>query len=317
LSIPNNIGEIDEKLLSTLYFRHIYKRVHDLQFNFLGFFTGKHRVGKSLSSLSYSYALDPSFASDIENRVVYYAEDFMKALEHIRQKKIIGGAIVWDEADVGIPAREWYNISNKAINMALQVFGRYRPIVFFVTQDPSYIDSSARKLFHGFYETTRVANRYANVKAFNVSYDKRNGKIYYIYTRIAIPNGDASGITAKLKYIKIRKPPKEIENKYEDHSKTFKDRIMQQMKERTEMFREGGIKPKKMSVNEIVHDLAVEHVNDPKYLSKRSKEDYVIFDANAISYYYDISARQSQLIKKNAEIQANKVEDVEKSNKPE
>lgn len=98
--------DIDRKFLATLYLRHVYKRIHDYKFNFLGMFTGKHRVGKSLTSLSMANILDPTFFDNLEQRVVYFPNDFMKALQEIKNNRIIGGAIIWDEASVSIPARE-------------------------------------------------------------------------------------------------------------------------------------------------------------------------------------------------------------------
>jgi len=305
LNLESNVNKIAENS-AKIYLRYIYNKVHDYKFNFLGFFTGKHRVGKSISSLVFSHILDPTFFDSLETRVVYYPNDFMKALREIREKNIIGGCVIWDEAGVGIPAREWYEISNKAITKAVQVFGKYRPIVFFVTQDVTYIDSQVRKLFHGFFEMYRADNKCSFMIPFNVKYNKRMGKIYFTYTRIYTTNEDALGRTLKLRLISIRRPPKELERRYEEHSAEFKDRIMDQMEERTEMFLEGKLEKKKMSVSEIVKDLVENHKDDQTFLSKRSSPDNIIFDANAIMYHYGIPSRLANYIKKVAEKEANK-----------
>jgi hypothetical protein len=299
--------EVDPRILSILYFRHIYRRVHDYKFNFLGFLTGKHRVGKSLNAVNFGTVLDSTFLDNLEDRVAYYASDFTRALKQIRDKHIIGGVVIWDEAGVGVPAREWYNTSNKAIGMTLQVFGRYRPIVFFVTQDMSYIDSQARKLFHGFYEVSRVKNDYSLVKPFNVSYDKKSNKIFFQYSRLFMPNGDAQGSKLVLKKIKIKRPMKEVEDAYEYHSAEFKDIIMNQMQERTEQYEKGRISKKKLTVEEIVQDLQG-HKEDPVYLAKRSHEDNIIFDRDAVRIKYNIPDAQARFIKKQAELIANEEE---------
>jgi len=305
LSLSEDIEKIARNS-AKIYLRYIYKKVHERKFNYLGFITGKHRVGKSTTALALSYVLDPTFYDNLETRVVYYAKDFMKALREIREKNIIGGCIVWDEAGVGIPAREWYEISNKAINKAVQVFGRYRPIVFFVTQDITYIDSQVRKLFHGFFEMYRTKNEYAYMMPFNVRYSKRLGKIYFSYTRIYPHLGDVVGRTLKLRLITVKRPPQELIERYEQHSAEFKDRIMDQMEERTEMFLEGKIDKKKMSVSEIVKDLVENHRDDQMFLSKRSSPDNIVFDANAIMYHYGIPSRLARFVKKLAEKEANK-----------
>jgi len=266
---------------------------------------GKHRTGKSLSALSFSHLLDETFAPNMEKRVVYYAEDFMNALEDIRRKKIIGGAIVWDEAGVGVPSREWYNISNKAVGLACQVFGRYRPIIFFVTQDVTYIDSQIRKLFHGFYEMQRMSDKYAIAKPFNVSYNKRIGKVYYRYGRFYSTDLEHSIGKCVLKAIKLKRPPAELERRYDFHSKDFKDLIMEQMQERTKSYQEERDK-KKLDTKDIIDELSEKHYNNDEFLSKRSKPDNVIFDKDAIRFMYDVSDSQARFIKKQAEVNARK-----------
>jgi len=299
---------LDPSIWSTLHLRHIYKRVHQLRFNFLGMIVGKHRTGKSLAGLSFAHMLDPTFFPNLEDRVVYYADDFMRALEDIRRKNIIGGAIVWDEAGVGVPSREWYNISNKAVGLACQVFGRYRPIIFFVTQDVTYIDSQIRKLFHGFYEMQRMSDKFAIAKPFNVSYNKRIGKVYYRYGRFYSTDMSQSIGKRVLKAIKLQRPPRKMEARYDDHSKEFKDLIMEQMQERTESYTEDRDR-KKWDIKDIIKELAVNHYDDPEFLSKRSKPDSVIFDKDAIRFMYDISDSKARFIKKQSEVKVKKMLD--------
>lgn len=313
LSLNSNLDysdNVNSRDLSTMYFRHIYKRVHTLKFNFLGMVTGKHRVGKSLTALSMSHILDPTFQDNIEERIVYFPDDFMNALESIKKKGIIGGAIIWDEAGVGMPAREWYDTANKSISYVLQVFGRYRPIVYFVTQDVSYIDSQARKLFHGFFEMTRMNNLKAIAKPFDVKYNKRSGKVYYVYPRYHVRHDDAYGSKVIIRRINVLRPFKEIEDRYEFHSKEFKDKIVEQMKERSQKFKAGEIQSKQMTQTEIVDSL-VENSENILYLSKRSKPDNVIFDKDAIRIEFNVPDSQARHIKRLAEIKANKKSDEE------
>lgn len=309
LSLNNDLdfyGNIDPKLLGALYLRHIFRRIHKYKFNFLGMLTGKHRTGKSTTAVSMSHALDPTFEKNLEDRVVYYPDDFMAALQKIKQKDIIGGAIVWDEAGVGIPAREWYDISNKSISMTLQVFGRYRPIVFFVTPDVTYIDSQARKLFHGFYELSRFKTEYSSAKCFDVRYNKRNTKVYYVYSRFHLKYGGAYGANLILKKINIKPTIPELEDRYEVHSKLFKDRIINQMEERTEKFSDGSVDARKMTMDEIVKTLIIKK-DDPRFLSKKSNIDNIIFDVNAIRFEFDVPAGVASHIKRKAEIEVNKI----------
>lgn len=310
LSLNDNLdyfGDVDGKTLASLYFRHIFKRIHTFKFNYLGMVTGKHRVGKSLTALTMSHVLDKTFEENIRKRVVYFPNDFMTALQDIKKKNIIGGAIVWDEAGVGMPAREWYNTANKSISYVLQVFGRYRPIVYFVTQDVSYIDSQARKLFHGFYEMNRMGNNCAISRPFDVKYNKRTGKVYYVYSRFNMRNEDAHGIKLILKKINIARPPKELEKVYEEHSKIFKDKIVEQMRERAGKNEDDKeIDANRMTQQEIVEDL-IKNKENKQFLSKRSTEDNIIFEVNAIRYNYNIPDGLARFIKRRAEMEANKI----------
>ena len=60
LSLSEDIEKIARNS-AKIYLRYIYKKVHERKFNYLGFITGKHRVGKSTTALALSYVLDPTF----------------------------------------------------------------------------------------------------------------------------------------------------------------------------------------------------------------------------------------------------------------
>lgn len=315
LSLNHNIdyfNEPDPGIIAQLYYRHIFERIHKFKFNFLGMFVGKHRTAKSTTALAMSYVLDPTFYKSLEDRVVYFPNEFMRALISIKKKNIIGGAIIWDEAGVGIPAREWYDLANKSISYTLQVFGRYRPIVLFVSPDISYIDSQARRLFHAHYEMNRVGNDYAIARPFDVKYNRRNpNKMYYVYSRLKQMNDDVPGTRLILKKLKIRKPFEELEERYELHSRIFKDKIVDQMKERSEHYQKGDVDSNKMTIEEIIDDVT-KNKESPRLLSRRSNEQRVIFDKDSIRFKYDIADSLARHIKKEAENVVNKIPDEEK-----
>ena len=291
--------DIDGDRVFLAYLKSIWYSVYYNQYNFLGVITGKHRVGKSISALMFSTILDKTFYPNLEKRVVYYPEQFMEALRDLAKKKIIGGAIVWDEAGVGITARSWYDMSNKSINFVTQVMGYLRPIIYFVTQDMTYIDSQPRKLFHAFYECSRTSNRYNIVKPFEIHYDKKKGMIYYKYPRINKIVEDVIGSKIKLTRIRVAKPPNELIKRYETHSFSFKDKIMEQMEERVKRFdTEEGISKKAMTQSEIV-DRVVN--NYRKYEGKKSKYGDPILDKTLIRFDFQIPEPLSKFIKVTAE----------------
>jgi len=287
------------EIIAMLYLRHIYRRVHDLHFNYLGIVTGKHRTGKSLGALSFSHALDPTFLDNIEERVVYYASDFMKALQSLKDKKILGGCVIFDEAGVGYGSRDWYNETNKAVGGAMQVVGRYQPIVFFVSQDIKLIDSQIRKYFHGFYEMYRHDNTHALCIPYNVTYNKRTGKVYYKYTRLSHPNDDAQGQILRLNEIKLKRPPREAEKRYETHSQAFKDYIMNMMEDQTKSY-DPNKTQKKVSDKSIIDEICAMDYDKElcEMVTKRSSKSEIILDKDTIRFKYDISDAKARYLKK-------------------
>jgi len=312
MEVEDLYQSVDERKILLTYLKSIYQSVHYMKYNFLGITTGKHRVGKSVDTVLICSILDKTFYPNLEDRVVYFPEQFMKALKDLAKKNIVGGAIVWDEAGVGIPARSWYDMSNKSINFVTQVMGYLRPIIYFVTQDMTYIDSQPRKLFHSFYECYRNSSDHNFIKPFNLYYDKKSGKIYYNYPRINRVIEDVIGTTVKLKRIKVQKPPTELIDRYEQHSFDFKDRIMAQMEERISRFDTEEIVSKKHLTQKEILDKVVE--NYERYESRRSRIGDIRLQDNLIRFDFSIPAPLSKFIKADAERIINKAKEKEFEN---
>ena len=309
MKIENIYPDVSAETITLNYLRSIWQSVHKMNYNFLGVGTGKHRVGKSIGTTIFCSILDKTFYPNLEERVVYYPNQFMNALKKIANKNIVGGAIIWDEAGVGIPARSWYEMSNKSINFVTQVMGYLRPIIYFVTQDMTYIDSQPRKLFHVFYEYYRNSTDHNFVKPFNISYDKKTGKLYYIYPKINNMVEDVIGTTIKLNRIKISIPPKEMIERYEQHSFDFKNRIMQQMEERISKFdKEEAIDKKFLTQKEILERVINNH---DRYETKRSSIGNTILDYNLIRFDFGIPTPLAKFIKADDERRLNKKDEGE------
>lgn len=77
--------------------------------NFVMLFVGQIGTGKSYAAMSLGEQIDPGF--DI-NRIVFSADEFVEALNK-DESLVRGSVIMWDEAGVGMPPREWYSISSK------------------------------------------------------------------------------------------------------------------------------------------------------------------------------------------------------------
>ncbi len=296
--------KLDSSRLVEAYLHKIYNRVHRMKFNYLALVTGKHRTGKSLTAVTLSYLLDKTFWDDFENRVVYTGHGFMEACEHLRKNNIIGGAIVFDEAGVGAPSREWWSKANRAISYAVQVFGYLRPIIFWVTQDASFLDSQPRKLLDTLYVCNRVHHRYNEIKPYDVHYDKRTGKIYWKYPRFKRVQTGAICNMYKLTRIQIPKPPQDLIERYDKHSEPWKGDIMDKMAKVTEPMTEGNQKFEKMSNKERA-EWVVQHLDEhPAIESKRSKPGNRIFNPDVIVDIMGITHRDAKTVKHYAETMA-------------
>jgi len=284
------------------YLSSIYNQVMRLGYNFIGLTVGRPQAGKSMfTGGALCSLLDPTYFDHLEERTVYDANSFMREINKIIKRGQLGRAIMWDEAGIGIPARQWYDISNKAISFCVQVAGVFRPFIFFVTQDMTYIDSQPRKLINALFEVTRTTNKYSTTKVFNISIDRRRGKAYFKYPKMITKDGVYIKISKGIKYAK---PPKEFIKRYLDHSKPYKQKITEMMEQRTEDFDIGKIKKNEMSVSEIV-----QHIIDDDtgiYKMQRSSPGNTRFNRNLIQYDFNVPMQLAAVVKAQAEHLTNK-----------
>jgi len=297
--------QVDPCELAQYYLTSIYQQVRRLKYNYIGSAVGRPRAGKSVDVTFSLTMLDPTFWECFEDRVVYNAQDYMRANIKLMKQRIIGGGINWDEAGVGIPARLWYEQSNRAINFTSQVMGVFRPITFFTTQDLTFIDSQQRKLINALWEVTRSTNDYSIVKVFELQIDRKRGKIYYKYPNFITKDG----IHMKLsRGIKLMRPCKEFMKRYEDHSKPFKEMIMNQMAQRTDDIEAGRMGKREYSVNEIMQAI----IDNPTiYEAAKSEVGRRILSTDLIKHDFQIQTSLANVIKLRTEQSINRKERTE------
>jgi len=295
-------NEVDyESILAYKHLQAIYERVHVNKFSFIGLVVGAHRVGKSLFCVTAGYLLDRTFWANMEKRVVYTAQEFLQAMNEIKKKGIKGAVVVWDEAGVGMPAREWYEVANKAVNYALQVLGYLHPILFFVTQDPSFLDSGAKKLIQNYYEVERYSNQFNKLKPFDININKKKNKVYYPYRVLNI-----DGLRYRLIGINLPKPPKEIEERYEKHSLNWKNRVMRDMEESVKRVEERKI-GETLNVEQITDYIVNNH---HEFEARKSAPDNILINRDLIysRFKRHLNYRLTAQLQKDAELQLNKKE---------
>ena len=111
-------------------------------------FVGDTGSGKSYSAIYLGEQVDPNFSVD---RIVFTTRDFIHLVNSDLPK---GSFIIYDDAGLGIPAREWQNISAKVFGLLFQGF-RYKNLISAITvPDMSFIERQSRVLMHLMFEAT-------------------------------------------------------------------------------------------------------------------------------------------------------------------
>lgn len=109
--------------------------------NFLCFVVGETGSGKSSAAIRLASIVDESFDVD---KVVFKPLDFLELVNRVERYS----AIVFDEAGVGIPAREWQSIQNKILGYVGQLFRHRNLAVFFTVPSLDFVDKQIRSLTH-------------------------------------------------------------------------------------------------------------------------------------------------------------------------
>lgn len=111
-------------------------------------FVGDTGSGKSYSSISLAEKIDPNFSAD---RIVFTTLDFLKL---VNSNLSPGSVIIFDDAGLGIPAREWQATSAKIFGKLFQGF-RYKNLVTMITvPNIAFIERQSRMLMHLYLEAT-------------------------------------------------------------------------------------------------------------------------------------------------------------------
>lgn len=205
-----------------IYLHHIWNRIHRKEWDFLGCTVGRRRSGKSIFTAYTSWLLWKNFV--IERDMVYTAKSFQERVKVIEEegetkREKYGKVIIFDEAGVGMPAREWYHLQNRELGKMLQTIGHLRPIVFFVTPDISFIDTQARKMFDYFFDVKGRTDKYSKIKPFKLNVNTMTGKIYYRYPRMV-----NEGVY-RMKQINFYMPPNAFIKRYKEYSEPKKTEL--------------------------------------------------------------------------------------------
>jgi hypothetical protein len=229
--LPNNespvLKGIREKRdpITQAFLTQYYHRVHYEKKNLFGLIVGGVGEGKSNSAVVLSDNLYKFTPETLKTHLVYSPFEFAQALDNIKE---VGEAVIWDEAGVGIPAREWQAVSNKAIGKTLQIFRATRSgriYLFFVTPDISYIDVQARKMLNFFGICYRSGST-ATMQPYEVWINRFKGDIHF-----KSPKYKIGRYTVKLRSFKVPKLRPELWEVYENKSIPRKEKLMKEYTE--------------------------------------------------------------------------------------
>ena len=198
--------------------------------NFLCVVTGSTGSGKSYSALREGETLDSNF--DIDN-VCFTPQQLMDLVNGVKKELKKGAFILYDEVQVTHGHLDYRSMQSKMLNYLLQTF-RHRNFILFMTSPHfSYINASARKLFHCRMETIHIKPKLklCKLKPLLLQTNQSTGKVYQKYLRVSIKGKG----TFPLKSVSVRLPSKELIEAYEKKKDKFTDdlniKITRELKE--------------------------------------------------------------------------------------
>ena len=180
-------------------FKRIYKRLHELDKNYLAIFCGQTGSGKSESCIELARNIDDNFSSE---NIVFSVEEFFELLNSGTLKK--GACIVWEELGVSADSRNFFSLQNRAITFVFETFRHYNLAVLMNVPGLGMIDSRVRKLAHQYFETMSInrSRKVCKCKVFDIEYNPRLDKTYYKYPRIYV-----GGEVVTVENMEFSKPP--------------------------------------------------------------------------------------------------------------
>lgn len=192
------------------FIHQINVRLHNRNQNWLAIICGEPGSGKSYAALSIAEKIGGNIT------VVFSPKQFMEAVNSGDLKK--GDTLIFDEAGVGLAARDWNSKLNKLLGSVLQTFRNKNIACIFTTPSLSFVDKIARTLFHVYLEAVNRDDRekicYLKINEFQ--HNSLLGKTYnprpkfvndegvkFIVTHIGIPKASDA---LCLKYESMKEP---------------------------------------------------------------------------------------------------------------
>lgn len=206
--------------------RNIRAKLLNQNKNFLMIVAGEPGSGKSYGAMRLGQLIDHSFNI---NKVVFTSKQFMEAIQNAKK----GDCIIFDEAGVGVPSRDWYTIQNKMLGYVVQTFRHLNLCIIFTVPNISFIDVQLRNLFNLYLETQTInyKKNTCTMKIFYMRQWPRSEKVSVFHPRRRM---DAE-YTKKGKIVKVKtitlQLPQDFVAKYEEvkgeYSTTLRNDVLE------------------------------------------------------------------------------------------
>lgn len=278
----------------------MHKKVFELGFSNLLFFTGLHRHGKSYGALSFALRLDPTFRDNMESRIIYDSESLVDACKDLRSHRIRGGCILLDEATSTseLSSQSWFEASSKVVSRLIQSIGYLRPQLIFVGQNYAFLNSVSRRLIQMLLIVKRNNNLFSSITPYNISYSPWNpNKVYKMFPTFVIKSDPGcSGVTYKVNHIRLPMPSIEDVRRYETVSQSFKDRLLQESLDELRSIRHRKEnKNAKVDLDGIVKEVLQDL--DSFTVENKMKQGVKIVSPSLIRHKFDLSLIKSRDVK--------------------
>jgi DNA-binding MarR family transcriptional regulator/Fe-S cluster assembly ATPase SufC len=205
------------------WIRYIKRRINSNK-NFLCMVTGPTGSGKSWATLSVCEQLNDDFNV---YRVVFKGSELMKLINDKQYEHTKGIAILWDEAGIGLNAKNFMSVANRVLNYLIQTFRHRNFILFFTSPHIDFLDSATRKMFHANIETVKIdkVRKEVIVKAKFLQY---NGDLKKYYKRY-LKQG-----SMKVQQWRIPKPSDKLIEDYENKKNLFTSELNKEIQGKLE-----------------------------------------------------------------------------------
>ena len=171
---------------------------------------------KRFGALKIASTLDEDFG--IDRVVIGRPLEFVRLCKKLHAEKVKGAFIVFDEAGIGMPAREWMTVQNKILSYVLQLFRKQNLGVIFTVPSMRLIDAQARILFHAIGHAYSIDYK----KLVNLSYYVvKHNPVFDTYNLEPFIAYDHNGNPIQIDVIKIGLPPEDLIEEYEKKKDEF------------------------------------------------------------------------------------------------